>query len=76
MKLEELLRQQFPKAKFNSDDPSLGVGSFPEWDSMGTFNFLMLVENTYGVTFSIDDMTEFKTLARIREKLKLMGVYA
>jgi len=76
MKLENLLRQLFPDAKFNPNDPDLGIGAFPEWDSLGNLNFLMFVEETYGVRFSVDDMAELKTLKSIKEKLSTFGFQA
>jgi acyl carrier protein len=76
MKIENLLRELFPEAKFNPNDPDLGIGAFPEWDSLGNLNFLMLVEETYGVRFSVDDMAELKTLKSIKEKLSTFRVQA
>ena len=75
-KLEELVKEQFPGATFDAADPNLGVGSFPEWDSLGTFNLLLLAEQTYSVRFSTDEMAELKTVGAIRERLKSMGVEA
>lgn len=76
MKIEVLLKQLFPDAKFNPDDPELGLGSFSEWDSLGNFNLLMLVEETYGIRFSVEEMSEIKTLVSIKEKLSSLGVQA
>lgn len=75
-KLEALVQEQFPTAKFNPDDPRLGVGSFPEWDSLGTFNLLLLVEQTYGVRFSTEEMAELKSVAAIRARLHTLGISA
>lgn len=75
-KLTDLLRQLFPAAAFDDQDPALGVGSFAEWDSLGHFNLLLLVEETYGLQFSVDEITELKTLAQIRENLAARGVEA
>jgi acyl carrier protein len=76
IRLEELVREQFPDAIFDSADQSLGVGSFPEWDSLGTFNLLLLAEQTYSVRFSTAEMAELKTVAAIRKHLKSLGVEA
>lgn len=75
-KIEDVIREQFPGAKFDPSDPHLGVGSFPEWDSLGTFNLLLLVEQTYGVRFSTEEMAELKTAAAIRARLANLGVTA
>ena len=74
--LEQILRQQFPNSVFNPADPALGVGSFAEWDSLGTFNLLVLIEDTFGVRFSPEDVAEIKTLADIRRRLRELGVTA
>lgn len=75
-KLTDLLRQLFPAAAFDDQDPTLGVGSFAEWDSLGHFNFLLLVEETFGLQFSVDEITELKTLAQVRDNLAARGVEA
>lgn len=72
--LHSLLRQQFPNAGFLDSDETLTVGSFPEWDSLAHFNFMMLVEETYGVRFSIEDMAELKSLSEIRATLLAKGL--
>lgn len=75
-KIEELVQEQFPGAKFDPADPNLGVGSFPEWDSLGTFNLLLLAEQTYGVRFSTEEMAELKSVAAIRSRLQKEGINA
>ena len=72
--LIDLLKQQFPTASFDINDQELGVGSFPEWDSLGTFNFLLLIEQTYNIRFSTEDITNLKTLASIQNKIREMGI--
>ncbi len=71
--LRALLQQQFPKAAIPSTG-SLAVGSFPEWDSLGHFNYLMLVEETFDVRFSVDEMGELKGLDQIAAALAGRGV--
>lgn len=72
--LATLLRQQFPDAVIGGDPAELRLGSFPQWDSLGHFNFLMLIEETYGVRFSVEEMTEMKGLAEIRRAVAARGV--
>ena len=66
--LEDLLRQEFPKATIDADS-NLALGSIPEWDSVAHFNLLILIEETYDVRFSVDEMTELKSLTEIRKCL-------
>ena len=73
--LEDLVRQQFPKAQFE-DGADLQAGSFADWTSLAHFNFLLLVEETYGVRFSVDEMTDLKSLRDIRRRLATAGIQA
>ena len=74
--LPKLLREQFPDVKIPDPYIELTVGSFPEWDSMGHYNLLLLIEESYGVRFTIEEMTEMKALKEIAEVLAVKGVEA
>jgi acyl carrier protein len=67
--LPSLLKQQFPTAAFDENAPGLAIGSFPEWDSLAHFNFLLLIEENYGVRFSVEEMAALKGLADIQKAL-------
>jgi len=67
--LTSLLRRHFPTAKFDENDSTLAAGSFPEWDSLSHFSFLLSVEETYGVRFGLGEISELKSLAAIRQAL-------
>ena len=71
--LKLLLQQQFPTSQISDDITNLSIGSFPEWDSLGHFNFLLLVEENYGVRFTVEEMAELKSLAEIEAALKRLG---
>ena len=66
--LDSLVRQSFPNAVFE-DGADLHLGSFPEWTSLAHFNFLLAVEQSFGVHFTVDEMAEMKNLRDIRSKL-------
>ncbi|MCE9944349.1 MULTISPECIES: acyl carrier protein [Aeromonas] len=66
-----LARQQFPQASVNEQS---ALGSFPEWDSLGHFNLLLLVEQHYGVRFEPNELAELKSLADIKQALLRKGV--
>ena len=72
--LIELLKQQFPNIDNQSLTMELEVGSFPEWDSLGHFNLLLLIEESYGIRFSMDEMTEMKSLNEIAQSLVKKGI--
>ncbi|HEH9439031.1 TPA: acyl carrier protein [Aeromonas sobria] len=66
-----LVCQQFPQANINAQS---ALGSFPEWDSLGHFNLLLLVEQHYGVRFEPNELVELKSLADIQQALQSKGV--
>ncbi|MFY9906098.1 MAG: hypothetical protein WAM43_10195 [Terriglobales bacterium] len=75
-RLEDLLRQQFPSAAIPSDVSDLRVGSFPEWSSLAHFNFLLSVEEAFQLQFTIDEMSELKSIREIRARLAASGITA
>ncbi|MGL6572337.1 acyl carrier protein [Aeromonas hydrophila] len=66
-----LAHQQFPQASVNAQS---ALGSFPEWDSLGHFNLLLLVEQHYAVRFEPHELAELKSLADIHQALLCKGV--
>ena len=66
-----LAHQQFPQASINAQS---ALGSFPEWDSLGHFNLLLLVEQHYAVRFEPQELAELKSLADIQQALLRKGV--
>ncbi|MDK3163632.1 acyl carrier protein [Aeromonas caviae] len=66
-----LVRQQFPQANVNAQS---ALGSFPEWDSLGHFNLLLLIEQHYSVRFEPNELVELKSLADIQQALLRKGV--
>ncbi len=74
--IPNLLKQQFPDALFDPDNAELKVGAFPEWDSLAHFNLLLLIEETYGIRFSTEEMAELKSIPAIRSSLGEKGLQA
>jgi len=68
--LRDLLKQHFPTAEFNESTSNLMVGSFHEWDSLAHFNFLIFVEEAYGIRFDVEEMSELKSLDDIGRSLE------
>ena len=66
-----LAHQQFPQASVNAQS---ALGSFPEWDSLGHFNLLLLVEQHYAVRFEPHELAELKSLTDIQQALLRKGV--
>lgn len=69
-----LVRQQFPQANLD-EQTVLGLGSFPEWDSLGHFNLLLLIEQYFAVRFEPQELAELKDLADIRQALLHKGIH-
>lgn len=70
--LSDVLRMAFPGAVFDAANPDLSIGAFPEWDSLAHFNLLLLIEETYGVRFSKEQLAELKSLSQITAALAAM----
>lgn len=73
-KIASLVEQLFPQAGLDLDNPELGPGSCPEWDSLAHFNLLLLVEETYGVQFTTDELSSLRTLGQISDCLREKGI--
>ncbi|PJG58432.1 acyl carrier protein [Aeromonas cavernicola] len=71
--LINLVSQQFPHA--NLDHPqALGLGCFPEWDSLGHFNLLLLIEQHFAIRFEPEELAMLKNLPDIHQALLHKGV--
>jgi acyl carrier protein len=73
-KLSDLVEEMFPGKAANPADPDLGPGSFPDWDSLAHYNFLLLVEDMFDVQFSPEELSELRTLGQIEACLNTKGV--
>lgn len=75
MTLEDLLRRQFPTVP-PGDISDLHVGSFPEWSSLAHFNLLLAIEEAFHLQFTVDEMSELKSVREIRARLAAAGIAA
>ena len=75
-RLIEIVQDTFPYAVFDHDEPNLGLGSFPHWDSLGNFNLLLQVEEAAGIRLDSEEISETKTLVGIIECLKRRDAYS
>ena len=67
--LHVLLEQTFPNTTIPDVIDELKIGDFDEWDSLGNFNLLLAVEEFFEVRFSVEQMTEIKSIADIKTAL-------
>ena len=72
--LSKIFKEQFNRALDFDEVNQLQVGSFAEWDSLSHFSFLVLIEETYTVQFSVEEMSEIKSLNAIIDVLKTKGI--
>ena len=72
--IPKLLKLQFPSVEISDSIMDLGVNSVPEWDSLGHFNLLLLIEESYDVHFTMEEMSEIKGLKDIAQVLRAKGV--
>ena len=63
-KLKSILKKTFPKAKIPKKT-KLKIGDFPEWDSLGHLNFLLSVEKSFKIKFTMEEMMAIKDLDEI-----------
>ena len=54
-----------------SDD--LGIGSIPEWDSMGNMAVIAALEEQLGIEFPIEDLFDLNSVSGIIEEIEKIG---
>ena len=57
-----VLCETFPNSLFPDNITGLEIGDVNEWDSVGNFNFLLAIEEAFQVRFSMDEMSEIKSI--------------
>lgn len=65
----EILEVAFPSATIPKICTDLKSGDIPEWDSLGNFNLLLVVEEFYNVRFTTDQIAELKSAEQIYNAL-------
>jgi acyl carrier protein len=66
-KLIKIFSSVFPNANIPKNLKELQLGNPKEWDSLGHFSFLMSVEETYNLKFSMEQMSNITTFNQILE---------
>ena len=72
-KLLVLFKRVFPDARI-MDGMDMGQGNIPEWDSLGHFNYLMEIEQEYEIRFTPQEISELKTISKIKNALDARGL--
>lgn len=69
-KILNILRKLFPKIKIKNKKKDYFVGDFKDWDSLSNLNFLMSLEKKFKIRFTINEMSELKSLWQIEKVIK------
>ena len=72
-RLIQILKDTFSALDLEKNSP-LGVGCCEGWDSLGHFNLLMSIEEEFGIRFSVEEISESKSMDQIATVLKSKGV--
>ena len=67
--LKKSFDKVFPKKKNVKNITNLKINSFEEWDSVAHLNFLLEIEKNFRVRFSLDEMSEIKSVKQILKKI-------
>ena len=68
-KLREVISIAFPNSLLPENIMELGYGALEEWDSLGNFALLMLVEQEFGIEFTMKELSEVKSVHQILARL-------
>lgn len=72
LKLLKVLRKVFPKSKKKINNlRKLEINAFKEWDSIGNLNLLLEVEKEFNFKFTMDEMSEIKSIKQILNKINV-----
>lgn len=69
-KLIRILNITFPNFYLPDDIVDLTIGSCEEWDSLGNYALLMMVEQEFKLTFTMKELTEIRSIEQIIVRLK------
>ena len=68
--LTEIFTSVFPDSTIQNSILNLQLGDIEEWDSQGHLNLLLSIEDFYNIRFTMDQMTEIKSIKQIIEVLE------
>lgn len=68
-KLRNIIIEAFPNSSVPKSINELGYGMLQEWDSLGNFALLILIEQKFGVEFTMKELTEIRSVKQILIRL-------
>ena len=69
--IENILYEVFSVNKFPKKIEELKYEDFNEWDSLGNFNLLLAVEEFYNIRFTIEEITNIRSVEQLIQALKI-----
>lgn len=67
--LRIIMQKVFPNALIPEDIKSLKLGDIDGWDSLGNLNLLLAIESEQKIRFSMDQISEIKSVTQILDVL-------
>lgn len=67
--LRDILVSAFEGGNIPLAIDDLKLGDFEQWDSVGNFNLLLLVEERLNVRFGVDEITEINSVQHLKAAL-------
>ena len=74
-KLYKILQSVDTKIKIKDKTKNLEVGEVEFWDSLSHLNFMLAVEEKFKIRFSIDEMTNIKSINQIEQALSKRKIH-
>ncbi len=74
MKLESIIRETLLLDETVEISDLSGPGVLPGWDSLGHVAIISAVENTYGITFELDEVMSIENVENLKNMLIKKGV--
>ena len=69
-----LLRDALVETFANSEIPDsineLKIGDLKDWDSLGNFNLLLVLEQRFGIHFDLEEMANLRSISDIRSAIE------
>jgi len=68
--IEKVFLNTFSNITIDKSIIDLKLGDFDEWDSLGNFNLLLAIEKFYNIRFSMEQMSEIKSIKSLIKNLE------
>jgi len=69
MNLRQILINTFTKSSIPENIDDLKMGDFDEWDSLGNFNLILAIEQSYQIQFDIEALEKLTSVREIKKFL-------